>query len=79
MLRVSAAALLVSLLGIWSAVAQDSCAMKAVSKDGKPLSGAARTSSIKKCCDAQAVSKDGKPLSGAAKASSVKKCEAEAS
>ena len=53
--------------------------MKAVSKDGKPLSGAARTSSIKKCCDAQAVSKDGKPLSGAAKASSVKKCEAEAS
>ena len=79
MLRISAVGLLVSLLGIGSAVAQDSCAMKAVSKDGKPLSGAARTSSIKKCCDAQAVSKDGKPLSGAAKASSVKKCEAEAS
>ena len=42
--------------------------------DGKPLAGAAKTSSIKKCCEEAAVSKDGKPLARAAKASFVKKC-----
>ena len=58
-----------------------SCESKAVSKDGKPLSGAAKSSFIAKCekdlqaaCETKAVSKDGKPLSGAAKDSSVKKC-----
>lgn len=66
-----------------------SCEAKAVSKDGKPLSGAAKTSSIKKCeadaaaaasaaCEPKAVSKDGKPLSGAAKTSFMKKCQADA-
>jgi len=63
------------------------CEAKAVSKDGKPLAGAAKTSFIKKCeadagaagsCEAKAVSKDGKPLAGAAKTSFVKKCEADA-
>ena len=70
-----------------SAMAQTSpaCEAKAVSKDGKPLSGAAKNSSIKKCqtdikaaCEAKAVSQSGKKLSGAAKNSSMKKCEAEA-
>lgn len=79
MARIIATAILASLLGIGSAMAQDSCATKAVSKDGKPLAGAARTNSIKKCCEAKAVSADGKPLSGAAKTSSVKKCKTEAS
>ena len=57
------------------------CESKAVSKDGKPLSGAAKSSFIAKCekdlqaaCETKAVSKEGKPLSGAAKDSSVKKC-----
>jgi hypothetical protein len=67
------------------------CATKAVSKAGKPLAGAAKTSFVKKCeadakaamgsgsgCDAKAVSKAGKPLYGAAKASFMKKCEADA-
>ncbi len=79
MARFIATAILVSLFGIGSAIAQDSCATKAISKDGKPLAGAARTSSIKKCCDDSAVGKDGKPLSGAAKTSYVKKCQADAS
>jgi hypothetical protein len=74
-----------SLLAVGVAVAQTpaaapasdaSCAAKAVGKDGKPLSGAAKTSSIKKCCTDSAVSSEGKPLTGAAKASSIKKCEA---
>jgi hypothetical protein len=78
MARIIATAMLISLFGIGSAIAQSSCATKAVSKDGKPLSGAARTSAIKKCCKDSAVSKDGKRLSGAAKASFVKKCQAEA-
>jgi hypothetical protein len=52
-------------------------ATKAVSKDGKPLAGAAKASFIKKCCESAAVSKDGKPLAGAAKASFIKKCESE--
>jgi hypothetical protein len=51
-----------------------SCASKAVGKDGKSLAGAAKTSFIKKCCEEAAVSKDGKPLAGAAKTSFVDKC-----
>jgi hypothetical protein len=78
MLRFITTALLVSLLGIGSAVAQGSCATKAVSKDGKPLAGAARNSSIKKCCEDSALSTDGKKLSGAAKTSYVKKCQTDA-
>lgn len=71
------------------ASAASDCAAKAVSKDGKPLAGAARASFIKKCeagakgsaaadCAAKAVGKNGKPLAGAAKASFMKKCEADA-
>jgi len=66
-------AALISSFAIGSAMAQ-SCESKAVSKDGKPLSGAAKTSFVKKCCEDSAVSKDGKPLSGAAKTSFVTKC-----
>jgi hypothetical protein len=62
-----------------TAMAQDTCESKAVGKDGKALSGAAKTSFMKKCmadsCESKAVSADGKPLSGAAKTSFVKKCE----
>jgi hypothetical protein len=69
MTRLFTAVVLASGLGLGSA-----SATQAVSKDGKPLSGAARTSAIKKCCEQAAVSADGKPLSGAAKKSSVDKC-----
>ena len=61
------------------------CEAKALSKDGKPLAGAAKTSFVKKCqadikvaCEAKAVSESGKKLAGAAKNSFMKKCEAEA-
>ena len=70
-------AVLITSFAVGSAMAQ-SCATKAVSKDGKPLAGAAKTSFVKKCCEDSAVSKDGKPLSGAAKTSFVTKCEKEA-
>lgn len=73
MKRIILAALITS-FAVGSAMAQ-SCETKAVSKDGKPLAGAAKTSFIKKCCETSAVSKDGKPLSGAAKTSSITKCE----
>lgn len=64
------------------------CEAKAVSKDGKPLAGAARSSFMKKCmneaaptehaeCAAKAVGKDGKPLHGAARSAFMKKCVAE--
>jgi hypothetical protein len=60
-------------------MAQTACETKAVSKDGKPLAGAAKTSFLKKCkadaCAGKAVGKDGKPLSGAAKNSFMTKCE----
>jgi hypothetical protein len=65
--------LVISAFASGSALAQ-SCATQAMSKDGKPLVGAAKTSAIKKCCEDAAVSKDGKPLTGAAKTSSVSKC-----
>jgi hypothetical protein len=68
-----ALAFLITAFASSSAFAQ-TCATKAMSKDGKPLAGAAKTSFVKKCCEDSAVSKDGKPLSGAAKNSHVTKC-----
>jgi hypothetical protein len=68
-----ALAFLITAFAVGSASAQ-TCATKAMSKDGKPLAGAAKTSFVKKCCEDSAVSKDGKPLSGAAKNSHVTKC-----
>jgi hypothetical protein len=78
MARIVATAILVSLLGMGSAMAQSSCATKAVSKAGKPLAGAARISAIKKCCKDNAVGSNGRRLSGAARTSYVKKCQADA-
>ena len=74
MFRILATVTLVFLLPIGSATAQSSCAAKAVSKEGKPLHGAARTSFMKKCCEASAVGSNGQRLSGAAKASHMTKC-----
>jgi hypothetical protein len=66
-----------------AAMAQDTCASKAVDKNGKALSGAAMTSFMKKCntdaCNTKAVDQNGKPLAGAAKTSFVKKCVSDAS
>lgn len=70
-----AIALLISAFAAGSALAANPCETKAVSKDGKALSGAAKMSSMKKCCEDSALSADGKKLSGAAKTSFVKKCE----
>ena len=76
--KIMLAAFVVAFAG-GAALAQEACESKAVGKDGKPLAGAAKTSSIKKCmadtCATKAVSQDGKPLSGAAKTSFMKKCE----
>ncbi len=80
MKRLLLAALITS-FAVGSALAQ-SCESKAVSKEGKPLSGAAKTSFITKCkkdaCEGKAIGKDGKPLSGAAKNSFMVKCEKDA-
>ncbi len=70
-----AIALLISVFAAGSALAANSCETNAMSKDGKPLSGAAKMSSMKKCCEDSAMSADGKKLSGAAKTSYVKKCQ----
>jgi hypothetical protein len=68
-------------LAIGPALAQETCAAKAVGKNGKPLVGAALKSSLNKCktdaCLPKAVSAEGKPLTGAAKNSFMKKCMAE--
>jgi hypothetical protein len=62
----------------FSAAIAQSCESKAVSADGKPLHGAAKTSFVKKCkkdaCEGKAVSSEGKPLYGAAKRSFMAKC-----
>jgi len=65
--------------------AADTCASKAVDKNGKPLAGAAKTSFLDKCkkdaqatCEANALDKNGKPLAGAAKTSNVNKCVSDA-
>lgn len=73
-------AALITAFAAGSAMAQ-TCETKAVSKDGKPLAGAAKTSFVTKCkedtCTPKAVSKDGKPLAGAAKDAFMKKCLAD--
>ena len=71
-------ALSLSLFAAVPVIAQEgaACAAKAVGKDGKALAGAAKASSMKKCCETGAVGKDGKKLAGAAKTSFMKKCEA---
>ena len=76
-----ALAVAISLFAVSAAMAQaDTCAVKAVGKDGKPLAGAAKTAFLNKCkkdaCEPKALDKNGKPLAGAAKTSFLKKCEA---
>lgn len=83
-MKTVAIAILVSAFAIGSMTAPSlaqsaqACEAKAVSKTGKPLSGAAKTASVNKClktyCEANAVSSTGKKLSGAAKTSNVNKC-----
>ena len=72
MKRLSALVLL-SMFAVAPAMAQNA-ACTAMSADGKPLAGAAKTSHMKKCCETNAKSAEGKPLSGAAKKSSIDKC-----
>ena len=63
---------------IGTAMAQ-SCESKAVSAEGKPLHGAAKTSFVRKCkqdaCESKAISAEGKPFHGAAKNSFMAKCK----
>ena len=68
-------------LNLSVASAQETCESKAVSKEGKPLAGAAKTSFLKKCkrdtSQVKAVS-NGRALAGAAKKSFMQKCQREA-
>ncbi len=85
MTRLMLAILLIA-SAIGSAAAQGTpapgtCESKAVSKDGKTLAGAAKTSFMAKCkreaCKPKAIGSDGKPLKGAAKNSFMAKCQKE--
>ena len=71
-------AAMITALAIGPAMAQATCASKAVNKNGRPLAGAALNSFLKKCkrdaCLPKAVSAQGKKLSGAAKDSFMRKC-----
>jgi hypothetical protein len=72
-------AAIITALAIGPAMAQETCASKAVGKNGKPLAGAALNSFLKKCkreaCAPKAMSAEGKKLSGAARNSFMQKCE----
>jgi hypothetical protein len=61
--------------------APGTCESKAISSDGKPLAGAAKTSFMAKCkreaCEPKPIGSDGKPLKGAAKKSFMDKCQKE--
>ena len=75
-------AVMIAALALGPAMAQETCASKAVGKNGRPLAGAALNSFLKKCkrqaCKPKAVSVEGKKLSGAAKNSFMQKCERDA-
>ena len=81
MKRILFAALALS-LNFAYASAQETCESKAVSKDGRPLAGAAKASFLKKCkrdtCQTKAVDRNGKRLAGAAKKSFMQKCARQA-
>jgi hypothetical protein len=81
MKRILLAALVLS-LNFASASAQGTCESRAVSREGKPLAGAAKASFLKKCkrdtCQTKAVGRDGRSLVGAAKKSFMQKCQREA-
>jgi hypothetical protein len=82
MTRLMLASLLMAFaIGSAAAQAPGTCESKAVSKDGKPLAGAAKHSFLAKCkreaCEPKAVGSDGKPLKGAAKNSFMAKCQRE--
>jgi hypothetical protein len=76
-----ALAALIAAFAIGTALAQD-CSGRAVSKNGRPLVGAAKASFLAKCkrdaCTPKAVGSDGRPLRGAAKRSFMTKCQKEA-
>ena len=75
MKRIFVAAAIV-MFGIGSALAQETCESKAVSAEGKPLTGAGFVQKCKNdACEPKAVDSNGKPLKGAAKNSFLKKCE----
>jgi hypothetical protein len=71
-----------TIFGVGSVFAQQTCESKAVGSDGKPLAGAAKKSFLQKCkkeaCEPKAVDSSGKPLKGAAKKSFLTKCEKDA-
>ncbi len=69
-------AIAVLFLMVGSGFAADTCVSKAVDPQSKkPLSGTARTDSVKQCCAAFAGTSDaGKPISGAARTSRLQKC-----
>ena len=71
-------AAVITFFAVGTATAQ-SCESKAVSAEGKPLHGAAKTSFLRKCkrdaCESKAVSAEGKLLHGAAKNSFMAKCK----
>jgi len=75
MKRILFAALALS-LNFAYASAQETCESKAVSKDGRPLAGAAKASFLKKCkrdtCQPNAVDKNGKRLSAPLRRASCK-------
>ena len=77
MKRIILAAVIIT-FAVGTAMAQ-SCESEAVSAEGKPLHGAAKTSFLRKCkrdaCESKAVSAEGKPLHGAAKNSFMAKCK----
>src|SRR3954453_116758 len=68
-------------LNLSTAFAQETCESKAVSKEGKPPAGAAKTSFLKKCkrdtCQVKGVGSNGRALAGAAKKSFMQKCQRE--
>jgi hypothetical protein len=75
-------AAIIATLALGPAMAQETCASKAVGKNGKPLAGAVLNSFLKKCkreaCLPKAVSAEGKKLSGAAKNNFMQKCARDA-
>ena len=80
-MKMFAYAALVTAFAIGSAAGQETCASKAVGKNGKPLVGAAKISFMTKCkreaCTPKAIGSNGKALKGAARRSFMAKCQRE--
>jgi hypothetical protein len=66
--------MIAALMSVFAVAMASAEECKPVNKDGKALTGAAKTSHMKACCEKNALDKNGNPMKGIVKSQFVDKC-----